>query len=125
MSKLETVGEGQLRRRQERQKLEQRVAKKKMLLNATVWLLIFLCVVALVFTNRKRIAGWIKEDERKAMVARKANQALLFRPGEMVVIRGELYGVVNKECWFTFNNYEIRLENGEMTMARGSELKPR
>ncbi len=48
-----------------------------------------------------------------------------FEPGERVIINGTLEGVVNKECWFSINNYEVRLPSGEMTMARGKEMRRR
>lgn len=50
--------------------------------------------------------------------------ATIFYPGDTVSVDG-LAGVVNRECWMTWNNYAVRLGNGEITYVRGENLQRR
>ena len=72
------------------------------------------------------IPAWLNEEHNRYAIRQKNLQERryngYFEVGNKIKLPNGQKGVVNKECWFSFNNYEIRLQDGSMTLARGSEL---
>lgn len=96
--------------------------KKK---EAIFWITLAVILLGIIIVYRKPIVEALAEDSRSAYQYRQELRKHIFEPGDKVVLPGGAKGTINKECWFSFNNYEVRLENGTMSMVRGGEMQGR